>query len=181
MVGIKLHDQGLGVLQLYIHYLGGLAPLAFCLIFYWFPTPDPIAQSRRVAMLSCVSFVFVLLTFAVGSMYTATAQAEGEVDSEIAAERGATLYTTCAGCHGASGEGVSALGVSLTNSEFVSSQSDSDLVAFIKAGRAADDPENKTGATLCVPPLGGNPSLTESDLYDLVAFLRTLQQEEQNQ
>jgi len=177
LVGIKLLDQGLGILQLYIHYLGGLAPLAFCLIFYWLPTSDAYAKSRRVAILSSLSFFFVLLTFTVGSMYAA--RAEAEASNSTAAERATSLYTTCAGCHGASGEGVLGLGVSLTNSEFVKSHSDSELVAFIKAGRAADDPENKTGNIM--PAWGGNPSLTEADLHDLVAFLRTLQQEGQEQ
>lgn len=71
-VGVKLLDQGLGVLQLYIHYLGGLAPLAFCLIFYWFFSgQDAVTKSRRVAALSGLSLIFVALTFAVGSMYVA--------------------------------------------------------------------------------------------------------------
>ena len=71
LVGIKLLDQGLGFLQLYIHYLGALAPLAFCLIFYWLPTVDGVARSRRLLVVAVTSFVFVFLTFAVGSMATA--------------------------------------------------------------------------------------------------------------
>lgn len=70
LVGIKLLDQGLGVFQLYIHYLGGLAPLAFCLIYYWMPIPEGVAKSRRLLVLAIASFFFVLLTFTVGSMYT---------------------------------------------------------------------------------------------------------------
>ncbi|GJM41529.1 MAG: hypothetical protein DHS20C20_18110 [Ardenticatenaceae bacterium] len=70
LIGIKLLDQGLGHLQLYIHYLGGLAPLAFCLIYYWLPTPEGTAKNRRLLVIAIASFFFVLLTFAVGSMYT---------------------------------------------------------------------------------------------------------------
>lgn len=70
LIGIKLLDQGLGPLQLYIHYLGGLAPLAFCLIYYWLPTPEGITKSRRLLVIAIASFLFVLLTFTVGSMYT---------------------------------------------------------------------------------------------------------------
>lgn len=70
LVGIKLLDQGFGPLQLYIHYVGGLAPLAFCLFFYWLPVPgDGTAQTRRAAVGSGLSLVFVLITFAAGSMY----------------------------------------------------------------------------------------------------------------
>jgi hypothetical protein len=72
MVGIKLLDQGMGVLQLYIHYLGGLAPLAFCLIFYWFFSgQNAVTKSHRLALISGISLAFVVLTFAVGSMYVA--------------------------------------------------------------------------------------------------------------
>ncbi|MBX3054089.1 MAG: hypothetical protein KF753_21640 [Caldilineaceae bacterium] len=71
LIGIKLLDQGLGIFQLYIHYLGGLAPMAFCLLFYWLPTKDGVKQSRRLAVVASVSFVFMLLTFVVGSIATA--------------------------------------------------------------------------------------------------------------
>jgi hypothetical protein len=59
----------MGPLQLYIHYLGGTAPLGFALLFYWFPGADSVAKSRRAALVTASSFAFVLLTFAVGSMY----------------------------------------------------------------------------------------------------------------
>lgn len=75
LVGIKLLDQGLGFLQLYIHYLGALAPLAFCLIFYWLPTVEGSARSRRLLVVAVTSFVFVFLTFVVGSMATADTKA----------------------------------------------------------------------------------------------------------
>ena len=71
LVGIKLLDQGLGPLQLYIHYLGGVAPLGFTLLFYWFPGADSVAKTRRAAIVIALSFAFVLMTFAVGSMYVA--------------------------------------------------------------------------------------------------------------
>lgn len=69
LIGIKLLDQGLGPLQLYIHYIGGLAPMAFWLFFYWLPTGTGMTQSRRAATVSLLSFVFVLMTFAIGSAY----------------------------------------------------------------------------------------------------------------
>lgn len=69
LIGIKLLDQGLGPLQLYIHYIGGLAPMAFWLFFYWMPTGTGMAQVRRAATVSLLSFVFVLMTFAIGSAY----------------------------------------------------------------------------------------------------------------
>ena len=88
LVGIKLLDQGLGFLQLYIHYLGGLAPLAFCLIYYWLPITDGLAKSRRLFVLAVASFFFVFLTFAVGSMADVSSNAsqlEPTVITETAA------------------------------------------------------------------------------------------------
>ena len=69
LVGIKLLDQGFGPLQLYIHYLGGVAPIGFTLLFYWLPGADSIAKSRRAAIVTALSFAFVLMTFVIGSMY----------------------------------------------------------------------------------------------------------------
>ena len=96
---------------------------------------------------------------------------EGEGPS---AANGATLYAqTCAACHGPSAEGVEGLGPALTGNSFVASLSDDDLIAFLNEGRAADHPDNTTG--IAMPPKGGNPSLTDDDLADLVAYLREIQ------
>ena len=69
LVGIKLLDQGSGPLQLFIHYLGGLAPLGFCLLLYWLPSTSDSKKVRRALIASIASLIFVVLTFAVGSMY----------------------------------------------------------------------------------------------------------------
>ena len=69
LVGIKLLDQGLGPLQLFIHYLGGLAPIGFCLAFYWFPVQDDVKKSRLAVSVSALSLIFVVMTFTIGSMY----------------------------------------------------------------------------------------------------------------
>lgn len=184
LIGIKLLDQGLGVLQLYIHYLGGLAPLFFCLLFYWLSAgKDGIARSRHMAVVVGASLFFVVLTFAVGSMYvaegasstaeSAPATSEGIGEGEGDAEKGAALYIACSGCHGPSGQGVSGVGVALTANTFIQTHSDQALVDFIEQGRAADDADNRSG--IIMPPKGGNPSLSEQNLYDIVAFLRTLE------
>ena len=79
---------------------------------------------------------------------------------------------TCVACHGPEGRGVEGLGKDLHNNGFVDENSDDELVAFLEVGRPAGDPANEAGVDM--PPKGGNPSLTEQDLYDLVAFMRTL-------
>jgi disulfide bond formation protein DsbB len=40
-------------------------------------------------------------------------------------------------------------------------------------GCSTSDPENTTGVAM--PPKGGNPSLSDGDLQNVVAYIRTLQ------
>ncbi len=94
--------------------------------------------------------------------------------SDPAVNHGKQLVVeSCAACHGTDFNGVSGLGPSFFDSEFIQSESDADLVEFIKEGRANNDPDNETGVAM--PRYGGNPRLTDDDLHDIVAFLRTLQ------
>jgi disulfide bond formation protein DsbB len=91
------------------------------------------------------------------------------------AARGQTLFTgTCSACHGPDAKGVVGLGKDLTTSTFVAELTDAELVAFIKTGRPTGDPLNTTGVDM--PPKGGNPALTDTDLNDIVAFLRSIHQ-----
>jgi disulfide bond formation protein DsbB len=117
---------------------------------------DPLGPSERVAAES-----------------TSTTAATG--GGEVAAgdpSHGETVYSsTCVACHGPDAEGIPGLGLPLVDSEFVQSMTDAELIAFIKTGRPASD--GTTGVAM--PPKGGNPSLTDQDLADVVAFLRTLQ------
>ncbi len=82
---------------------------------------------------------------------------------------------TCSACHGPEGKGIEGLGKDMTTSEFIAGKSDEELVTFIKTGRSTSDPLNTTGVDM--PPKGGNPALNEEDLYDIVAFIRTIHQE----
>jgi disulfide bond formation protein DsbB len=85
-----------------------------------------------------------------------------------------TFSASCASCHGQDAKGMPNLGKDLTTSEFVAGQSDADLVAFIKVGRDTSDPANTTGVAM--PPKGGNPALTDEQLGDVVAYIRTIQE-----
>jgi disulfide bond formation protein DsbB len=80
---------------------------------------------------------------------------------------------TCSACHGPTGEGVPGLGKDMTTSEFIAGKTDAELIAFIKQGRDPSDPLNTTGVAM--PPKGGNPALSDQDLTNIVAFIRTLQ------
>jgi disulfide bond formation protein DsbB len=80
---------------------------------------------------------------------------------------------TCSTCHGMDAKGLPNLGKDLTTSTFAKGLSDQDLVAFLLKGRPSSDPANTTGIDM--PPKGGNPALSEKDLYDIVAYVRTLE------
>lgn len=91
------------------------------------------------------------------------------------ATAGETVYKgTCIACHGPDAKGVQGLGKSLhpVDSEFVRTKSDAELVEYIKVGRRTTDPLNTTGVDM--PPKGGNPAMSEQEMYDVVAFMRAL-------
>lgn len=69
MLGIKLLDQGQGVVQLYIHYIGGLAPLGFFIAAGWFAWRDKVRHTRVLAVLSTVGLVSAVMAFTIGQEY----------------------------------------------------------------------------------------------------------------
>lgn len=69
LLGIKLLDQGMGVMQLYVHYLGGLGPLLFFLLLYWFPSRNAIRQTRWTALAASGALIFAILSYTIGGLY----------------------------------------------------------------------------------------------------------------
>ena len=99
----------------------------------------------------------------------------GGADSpaDVAVKEGKGHYDkVCATCHGKDANGLPKLGKGLRDNEFTKSQSDAELVEFLKIGRPATHPLNTTGVDM--PPKGGDPTITDEDLQNVVAFLRTL-------
>ncbi len=86
----------------------------------------------------------------------------------------AQFDTVCIACHGPGGVGVQGLGKPFTTSEFLLTVDDQELLQFIKTGRPISDPANTTGVHM--PPKGGNPALTDDQLIDIIAYVRTLHQ-----
>lgn len=88
-------------------------------------------------------------------------------------EAGKTQFdTVCIACHGPGGVGVEGLGKPFTTSEFLLTVTDSELLEFIKTGRPISHPDNTTGVDM--PPKGGNPALTDEQLIDIIAYIRSL-------
>lgn len=69
LVGIKLLDQGQGISQLYIHYVGGLIPLGVFLLTGWWPRPDTAGRTRIFAALVVVGWLSALMAFTIGRAY----------------------------------------------------------------------------------------------------------------
>lgn len=114
----------------------------------------------------------ILIVFVTAAVLTACgggAPAEPFGDSTAGRE---VFVASCVSCHGADAKGVPGLGKDLTTSAWTPEQSDEDLLAFLLTGRPASDPLNTTGVDM--PPKGGNPALTEDDLKNVVAYLRSI-------
>lgn len=101
--------------------------------------------------------------------------ASGEVETVSAGDpvAGEAQYNqVCIACHGPEGQGVEGLGKPFTTSDFVESQSDAELLEFIKTGRPVGHPDNTTGVDM--PPKGGNPALTDEQILDIIAYIRSV-------
>lgn len=102
-----------------------------------------------------LNLLFILLI-------STTALADGD-----AVAAGKTLYSqTCIACHGANGKGAIPGVADLTKSDGALNKSDEALIKSITEGLQTP------GAAMAMPPLGGNPSLTEADVRALLAYLR---------
>ena len=128
-----------------------------------------------------IGMILLLLGLAAcgGSNGTDSGSDASESPAEVAVslgdpEAGEAKYNeVCIACHGPNGEGIEGLGKPFTTSEFLRENSDEEMVEFIKIGRPIGDPLNTTGVDM--PPKGGNPALTEEQILDIIAYVRTLQ------
>jgi disulfide bond formation protein DsbB len=99
--------------------------------------------------------------------------AVGDGDLALELDDGRQLYLgTCAACHGTGGQGMPNQGPDLRGSAFLAKSTDDQLLAFLASGRPAGDPQNKSG--LPMPPRGGNPSLSDRHLGQIVKYVRTV-------
>lgn len=97
-----------------------------------------------------------------------------QVDNAMLARaKGKAIFkNTCAACHGEDGKGLPNLGKDWTTSQFIANSTDEELLDFINAGRSIEDPANTTGVLM--PPKGGNPTLTDEDIKNVIAYMRSI-------
>ncbi len=135
------------------------------------PTATPV--SATLAPPTLVPPTLAATSVAVTAKLVTTPTIPPRPTSQGDAAQGQTFFTiSCSACHGPTAEGVKGLGKDMTTSQFIASKSDAELLAFIKQGRPVNDPLNTTGVLM--PPKGGNPALTDEQLLDIIAYIRTL-------
>ncbi len=117
-------------------------------------------------LIACATVLLVLATACGGG------GGGGSVADPGVAAGKAIFGRICATCHGKDAKGLPKLGKNLLANEFTASLSDQELIDFMKTGRPATHPLNETGVDM--PPKGGDPSISDEDLANVVAFLRTL-------
>lgn len=101
-----------------------------------------------------------------------TAETVAVAYSEADVNAGRDIFlVTCSACHGQNAQGIQGLGKNLITSELVTTYSDAALAEFIIVGRLPSDPANTTGIPM--PARGGNPSLTDAQIGQVVAYLRS--------
>ena len=127
--------------------------------------------SRSMAFILLVLAATLVLAACGGGGATTTSQKPAAPAGD--AVKGKVVFEgTCVSCHGPDAKGLPGLGKDLTTSKFVAEQTDKQLIDFIKKGRPASDPANTNKVDM--PPKGGNPALTETDLTNLIAFVRSI-------
>lgn len=127
-------------------------------------------------VIGVVVAIFLVLSLINGDTTTAettttTTATTDLTDRSTASIDGGLLYQqACAACHGPNLEGVEGLGNTLAPSPFIDSQSDEELLTFIRAGRALDDPDNTTN--LVMPASGGRPDLNDAEMLAIINHIR---------
>ena len=131
--------------------------------------------NHKLLWLTLISVLVVVLAACGGGGDSSSAEpAAEEAMATGDSVHGEELFvSTCFACHGEGGVGIEGLGKDMTTSEFIKGLSDAELLAFIKTGRSISDPANTTGVDM--PLKGGNPALTDDDIKDIIAYIRTLE------
>ncbi|MEX0825813.1 MAG: cytochrome c [Acidimicrobiia bacterium] len=125
----------------------------------------PYSLTTLVALGVLVAFILMADPFRSGAVSTGFGPGDPVVGDT-------TFNSRCSVCHGPGGEGIIGLGKPLTTSEFAAGLTDEELLAFLIEGRASDDPDNTTG--IVMPGRAGVPPLSDEELVDVIAYLRTL-------
>lgn len=114
-----------------------------------------------------ISAIILPITMVWAAVGLGTAAFADSQENPADLKNGRGIYEeTCVFCHGRRGKG-EIPGVSdLTKKSGPLSKSDVELIANVMKGFESP------GTMMAMPAKGGNPDLTESDIHDVVAYLR---------
>lgn len=99
-------------------------------------------------------------------MLSVVVLAAGNVGADELARGKAVYEQTCIACHGAKGKSSIPGVVNLTQKGGPLMKSDKEIFSSIRDGL------QRPGATMTMPPKGGNPNLTDQDIGAVLQFLR---------
>jgi mono/diheme cytochrome c family protein len=134
-------------------------------------TPNSSLLMSSLMLVGGLTLALMLLLARPGS--NAVAPSPMMVLDEAAVKAGRTTFlTVCAACHGTQGMGIQGLGKPLVGSAFFSSLTNAELLTFLQNGRPVNDPLNTTGVPM--PARGGRLGLTDADLANVIAYIRSL-------
>jgi mono/diheme cytochrome c family protein len=126
-------------------------------------------MNRKLFTNTALLFILALsLAACGGGASQAAAQSAAPAGDPVAGEK--IFASACAACHGLKGQGVPGLSQDMTQSQLTATKTDQELLEFIKAGGVP-------GEAPVMLPKGGLPSLSDQNLADIVAYIRTLQTE----
>ncbi len=140
---------------------------------------------RRTSAVLVTAALLVVMGCGGGSEKAETETSKAQVQQQPASQpkaalkkgdpiKGKTFYMqSCSACHGQDGLGIKGIGKDLVHSEFMKQKTDEELLHYVIVGRPVNDPLNTTGIPM--PPRGGNPALTDEQILDIIAYLRTIQ------
>lgn len=105
--------------------------------------------------------------------HSSMVQVAGAGMNQVQLSSGEVVYQeTCMVCHGPDANGVVGLGKPLRNSAYVQDSDDNELFRNIAEGRLPDDPANTSGLPM---PARGAQQISDDQIYDVMTYLRTLQ------
>ncbi|MBI1279899.1 MAG: c-type cytochrome [Anaerolineaceae bacterium] len=138
------------------------------------PNSQPV--SFLIPSILTVSLLTILLVFMITQVRPPNSNHVVVVALDpVAVKAGKTTFmTVCAACHSPKATGIKGLGKPLIGSAFFNGHTDEELLAFLKKGRPVNDPLNTTGVTM--PARGGRLSLTDTDLANVISYIRSLNQ-----
>lgn len=162
-----MNEQNRAAMMPALIFFGGLTLILIALFSTQPANPPPPASMVAQAATSQPTEPVVI------ALPTVAPTAETVALNPAAVKAGENVFqTVCFACHGFNAMGIPGLGKPLIGSEFVNSETDAELLTFLNEGRDVNDPLNTTGVLM--PAKGGNPALTDTDLLNVIAYIRSL-------